>query len=505
MKPQVHFVDRETSAEALGLFAQDDGAWVIGVRAKTGPVAAARHRFPKLKNLLAPLRIKGGTAGKCAVSRLPNPMNCGWFGAVGLGHPHALTRNVAETIGRQVATATCQPGLDWVFVDADFFPATAAAFAMGWVLRATPHYHAQSSATDRCDYADGEHTPKHLVVMTSNAELAQEFWDTLYLPRTEGTLLARDLMQRPANDLTPVALQTEAEAMRALGATVTALNATELKRQKLNLLHAVGKGSACPPRLIIIDWPGQADQDPDAPVVFVGKGITFDTGGISIKPADGMEDMKGDMGGAATVLGAMKAIAMRRAPQRVIGLLAVAENAVSGSATRPGDIVRACNGTSVEIVDTDAEGRLVLADALAYARATYDPSLMVDVATLTGAVVRALGRHHAGLFTPQDTTAMRLQQAADVSGEPLWRLPLPSPDDDALKSEVADLKNCAWGTVPDAMHAAGFLSHFASETPWAHLDIAGTAEADADTPLTRKGPVGFGVRLLDALICAKDA
>jgi len=196
----------------------------------------------------------------------------------------------------------------------------------------------------------------------------------------------------------------------------------------------------------------------------------------------------------------MQALAARKSSQRVIGLLAVTENAVSGKATRPGDILKACNGKSVEIVDTDAEGRLVLADALAYAVQTYQPSLMIDLATLTGAVVRTLGSHHAGLFTPSDDLQVKLETAAAQSNEAIWRLPLPSKSDKSLTSDVADLKNCAWGVVPDAIHAAGFLSNFVNDVPWAHLDIAGTAESDKTTALHRKGPTGFGVRLLDQFI-----
>jgi leucyl aminopeptidase len=213
-----------------------------------------------------------------------------------------------------------------------------------------------------------------------------------------------------------------------------------------------------------------------------------------------MEEMKGDMGGAAAVLGAVSVAARTRSTRRVIALLAVAENAGGGNATRPGDVARACDGSTVEIVDTDAEGRLVLADAIAFARKTFAPALIADAATLTGAIRRALGSCRAGLFANDDVAAARVEAAALASGEAVWRMPLPGADEDALKSDVADVRNCAWGTVPDALHAALFLSGFAGETPWAHLDIAGVADAAADTPLERKGPRGFGVRLFAALI-----
>lgn len=221
---------------------------------------------------------------------------------------------------------------------------------------------------------------------------------------------------------------------------------------------------------------------------------------ISIKPAEKMEEMKGDMGGAAAVLGAVAAAAARQSPLRVVGLLAVAENAVGGNATRPGDVVKSFDGRTVEIVDTDAEGRLVLADAIAYAKKTYAPYLTVDLATLTGAIVRTLGVWRGGLFANADAVAARLLAAAETSGEALWRMPLPKTMDDDLDSDVADLRNCAFGLVPDALHAARFLEHFAEGMAWAHLDIAGVADAPADSPTERKGPRGYGVRLLDALI-----
>jgi leucyl aminopeptidase len=460
-------------------------AWTIGVRHGGRPIR------PGWKRLARGLGIDGRPAcALAAVTDSPRP-GCGFAGAVGLGSPADLTEARAEEIGRRVGTAACRPGVRRVFVEADLFPATAAHLAAGLILRAMP----QLSLKTRDD--DETAPPEEAVILCTNAAAAKTAWSRL-APEVEAVLWARRLIAEPANRLTPEAMQAEAASLTSLGVKVTVLDAADLEAQGLGLLLAVGRASVHPPRLIVAEWPGA--HPAEAPLALIGKGITFDTGGISIKPAEHMEEMKGDMAGAAAALAALAVAAKTASPRRVVALLAVAENAVGGNATRPGDVARACDGSTVEIVDTDAEGRLALADAIAYARKTFAPALIVDAATLTGAVRRSLGTHLAGLFANRDDAAARLAAAAAESGEGLWRLPLPGEGEDALKSDLADLRNCAWGVVPDALHAALFLSAFAGETPWAHLDIAGTSEADADTPLERKGPRGFGVRLFAALI-----
>jgi len=462
-----------------------DDAWIAGTRASQPKVRGSAARPEGVPTAT----LAGGILFPAALGP------CGFTGRVDLGHAADLTTAVAEDLGRRIGAATARPGIRRVFVDADLFPETAAALAAGLALRAEPRLTLKSRVAD--SFADPAARPEEAVILTTNAAAATAEWEKVG-PAAAAALWARRLTDEPANRLGPAELQTAAESLIPLGVRVSVIAGEDLIAQGLNLLHAVGRGSAREPRLIVLDWPGAAPKA--APVALVGKGIVFDTGGISIKPADRMEEMKGDMGGAAAVLGALRAVAERKSPQRVVGLLAVAENAVGGNATRPGDVVAAHDGTTVEIVDTDAEGRLVLADALAYARETFAPILMVDLATLTGAVVRTLGVWNAGLFANRDDAAARVAHAATISREPVWRLPLPSWDDDALDSDIADVKNCAWGTVPDALHAAGFLARFAGETPWAHLDIAGTADAPKETDLERGGPRGFGVRLLDALI-----
>jgi len=314
-----------------------------------------------------------------------------------------------------------------------------------------------------------------------------------------GVALARDLVSEPANVLTPAALAAVCEDLAPLGLAVEVLEPEALKARGLGALLAVGQGSANPPRLVTLRWDG---GDPDtAPLAVVGKGVCFDSGGLSIKPASGMEDMKWDMGGAAVTIGLMKALAGRQAKANVVGVVGLVENMPSGSAYRPGDIVTSMSGQTIEVLNTDAEGRLVLADAIAYTQETVRPAAIVDLATLTGAVIVALGKTTAGLFANDDALGEALSAAGSAVGERLWRLPLGEDWDRDLDSEVADMKNVGEGRTAGAIIAAQFIQRFVlDEVPWAHLDIAGVTWAKSDAPTVPKGGTGFGVRLLDRLV-----
>lgn len=317
----------------------------------------------------------------------------------------------------------------------------------------------------------------------------------------EGVELARDLQTLPANLLTVPAFLDHARALSAHGVEVDILGPKDLQAAGLGLHMAVGQASATPPALAVLRWRGgPADT---APTLLVGKGLCFDTGGVSLKPAGGMEEMKGDMGGAAAVIGTVLALARQGAPVSVTGLLALAENAIGDVAYRPGDILQSHAGLTVEVLDTDAEGRLVLADALSWGCATEKPDAVIDLATLTGSIIVALGHDHAGLFTRHDASgdslAAALTDSGRRTGEPLWRMPLGDCWDEILKSDCADLRQCAPAgrLLPDALHAARFLSRFVpAGIPYAHLDIAGTAETRRATPYAPAGATGFGVRLL---------
>jgi leucyl aminopeptidase len=316
---------------------------------------------------------------------------------------------------------------------------------------------------------------------------------------SEGVLHARELVSEPANVLFPKAF---AEACRALGEEtgldVQILEPAALSELGMRALLAVGQGSAREPYVAVLRWPGGPEGEP--PVALVGKGVCFDTGGISIKPAAGMEEMKWDMGGAGAVFGAMKALALRKAKANVVGVLGLVENMPSGTAQRPGDVVTTMSGLTVEVINTDAEGRLVLADLLHYTLDRFEPKVMVDLATLTGAIIVALGHEQAGLFASDDDLARQLEAAGAAVGDKLWRMPLGKEYAEHVKSEIADLKNVGRAREAGATAGAVFLERFAGKVPWAHLDIAGTTWAKRDLPLAAKGATGFGVRLLERWI-----
>ncbi len=315
----------------------------------------------------------------------------------------------------------------------------------------------------------------------------------------DGVFFTRDLVSEPANVVYPESLAERAKALTDLGVEVEILDEKKMATLGMNALLGVGQGSARPPRLLIMQWHG-ADDKKQPPVAFVGKGITFDTGGISIKPSAGMEDMKWDMGGAGAVIGLMKALAGRKAKVNAVGIGALAENMPSGTAQRPGDIVKSLSGQTIEVLNTDAEGRLVLADALWYCQDRFKPRAMVDLATLTGAIIIALGHEHAGLYSNDEKLAEQLIAAGKATGETLWRMPLGDTYNKLMDSDAADVKNISGGRDAGSVTAACFLERFVNKVPWAHLDIAGTAWTTKDKPVVPKGATGFGVRLLNRFV-----
>jgi leucyl aminopeptidase len=313
----------------------------------------------------------------------------------------------------------------------------------------------------------------------------------------DGVLMARDLVNEPANILYPEEFARRASALRKVGVEVQIFDEKALTRLKMNALLGVGQGSVRESRVVVMRWNG--GKKGAKPLAFIGKGVCFDTGGISIKPAAGMEDMKGDMAGAACVVGLMHTLAARKAKANVVGAIGLVENMPDGNAQRPGDIVTSMSGQTIEIINTDAEGRLVLADVLWYIGKTYKPEFMVDLATLTGAIIVSLGHEYAGLFSNDDTLADRLVEAGKLSGERVWRMPLGPEYDKQIDSKFADMKNTG-GRMGGAITAAQFLQRFVDKTPWAHLDIAGTGMGSPQTDINKSWGSGFGVRLLDRLV-----
>jgi leucyl aminopeptidase len=377
-----------------------------------------------------------------------------------------------------------------VTIDASLLPARqAAGLAAGACLRAW-HFSRLRTRPD-------ETTPRlaRLTVVSEDPE-TRAAWQEMS-GWVEAVRFARDLVAEPSNTLTPQAFVGRLAPLAEAGVGIEVLDAAALRRLGFGGLVAVGSGSANPPCLAVLRWTGTQGG---APVAFVGKGVTFDTGGICIKPADRMWDMRADMAGAAACAGAMLALARRRSPAPAMALLPLAENATGADSYRPGDVLRLLSGHTVEVIDTDAEGRLILADALAYA-IRLGAGAIIDAATLTGSIVVALGHQRAGLFGNEEALATALLAAGEATGELLWQMPIAETHRRALDSDIADLKQCVSDRMqPDASLAAAFLREIVGDTPWAHLDIAGVESREEPSDRFAKGATGFGVRLLDRLV-----
>lgn len=339
---------------------------------------------------------------------------------------------------------------------------------------------------------------EHVVCVCPNPDtMTAKFAD--YEALMQGVAFAKTLISEPANVIYPETLAEHARSLEKDGVKVEILDVPAMKALGMNALLGVGQGSANPARLIVVKWNGHSDPSRQ-PIAIAGKGVTFDTGGISIKPSSGMDAMKTDMSGGAVVLGLVKALALRKAPVNVVGVVGAVENMPSGTAQRPGDVVTSMSGQTIEVLDTDAEGRLVLADVLWYTQKTFNPTEIVNLATLTGAIQITFGTHHAGLFSNNDALSEQLLAAGLKTGEKLWRLPLSDDYDKEIDSDIADMKNLGAPRSAGSIAAAQFLQRFVNKKPWAHLDIAGVSWLSKDTPLSRKGATGFGVRLLNRWI-----
>ncbi len=371
-------------------------------------------------------------------------------------------------------------------------PEQAADLAHGARLRA---YRFDLYKTKRKEGED-EPTARTLTIAVANAAAARKAWAP-GAALADGVVLARNLVNEPPNVLFPAEFARRAGELKKLGVTVDVLDVAAMKKLGMNSLLAVGQGSAHDSRMVVMRWNG--GKKGAAPVAFIGKGVCFDTGGISIKPAAGMEDMKGDMAGAACVVGLMHALAARKAKVNAIGAIGVVENMPDGNSYRPGDIVKTMSGQTIEIINTDAEGRLVLADVLHYVNTKYEPKFMVNLATLTGAIIVALGQEYAGMFSNDDRLSDRLTKSGQATGERVWRMPLGPEYDKMIDSKFADMKNTG-GRYGGSITAAQLLQRFVGKTPWAHLDIAGTAMGSPQSDINRSWSSGWGVRLLNHLV-----
>ncbi len=412
----------------------------------------------------------------------------------GLGPKGGVTTADVEQAAASVYAAVKASGATTLVFDlSTLSPEQAAAVAFG--VRLASYRFDRYRTTEK---PEQKPTVTTVRISTPHADQARVAFAPLAAV-ADGVVFTRDLVSEPANILYPEEFARRVKSLEAMGLQVEVLGEADMAKLGMGSLLCVGQGSRRESQLAVIQWKGA--EDPEAqPIAFVGKGVCFDTGGISIKPADGMEDMKWDMGGAGAVAGLMHALAGRKAKVNVVGILGLVENMPDGNAIRPGDVVTSMSGQTIEVINTDAEGRLVLADALWYCQGRFKPKFMVDLATLTGAIITSLGHDYAGLFSNDDALSESLLAASKASGEPLWRMPLHSGYEKLIESPIADVKNIG-GRPAGSITAALFLQKFVNGLPWAHLDIASVAWKKPSTnPAIPDGASGFGVRLLNQLV-----
>lgn len=422
---------------------------------------------------------------------------------LGLGKTEKMTALSAETAGGKLFVAIGKAGINEVTLLIDrskkLKPEDCAAHIANGLKRRSYNFDRYKSKTKK----DGDEAPTltTLKIMTPHPANAKTAFDALDRV-TQGTFLARDLVNTAPNDLYPESYAKQIrDELKPLGVEIEILDDKKLEKMGAGGITAVGQGSARKPRMVIMRWNGGSKAKNAKKIGFVGKGVTFDTGGISLKPGPGMDEMKMDMGGSAAVVGLMKTLALRKAKCNVVAIVGLAENMPSSNAYRPGDIITSYAGKTIEILNTDAEGRLVLADCLTYIQKEYNPEFIIDLATLTGAILVALGHEYCGTFVNDDTLWKQMDKASEQSGEKLWRMPLDEVWHKEVESPIADIQNLGKSRYAGSCTAAAFLGHFIEgDTKWAHMDIAGTAWRKSDQPTTPKYGSGFGVRVLNDLV-----
>lgn len=476
----------EAAKADIAVFVADEGAGLPGNAVQ----------LDKASGGLISEAIEGGRfegkAGQHVSVVLPKGMEARRVVIIGAGKPDKRDARVQENIGANFVKAYASSGFKSASITA-VSAEEAARVAVGAKLAA---YRFDTYFTK----LKPEQKPslETLTILTDEPKAAQAAFAPLEAS-SNGTCLARDLVNLPPNDLYPESFAARIRELSSLGVEVEVLGEKEMEKLGMGALLGVGQGSERESQLGVMKWNG--GNPGDDPVVLVGKGVCFDTGGISLKPGPNMENMRGDMGGAAAVTGAIRALAERKAKVNVVGLVGLVENMPDGKAQRPGDIVKSASGQTIEIQNTDAEGRLVLCDVLWYAQEFFKPKAIVDLATLTGAIIISLGYWHAGLFTNSDELAEELNKAGQTEGERVWRLPMGPEYDNLLKSKFADMRNIG-GSAGGSISAAQFLKRFVKDgVKWAHLDIAGVAWVEGEkAPTDPSWASGFGPRLLDRWI-----
>ncbi len=480
------------------------GAYVVGVLEdrKLTPAAAALDKKTGgvVTRAMASTRFKGKKDEFLDIVA-PKGVPFGRIVLAGLGKLDKLDRSGAEAAGGKLVAHLNHVGEVLATVSVEHIPGAslnpgdmAAHLAFGAKLRA---YRFDKYKTREKE--DAKPTLKALNLLVTDVAAARKVHGPLDRV-ADAIAFTRDLVSEPPNVLYPESLAERCKRLTAFGVKVEIFDEKQLEKMGAGAILGVGMGSSRPTRMVVMQYNGAPKAKDKRPIAFVGKGVTFDTGGISIKPSAGMEDMKWDMAGSAAVIGAMEALAARHAKVNAIGAVGLVENMPSGNAQRPSDIVKSMSGKTIEVLNTDAEGRLVLADVLWYVQDRFKPKAMLDLATLTGAVIVALGHEYAGIMSNNDELAKKLIAAGTASGEKVWRLPLGEAYDRDIDSPAADVKNIAAGRGAGSIIGGQFLHRFVNDVPWVHIDIAGMAWSGKDTATCPKGATAFGVRLLDRLV-----
>ncbi len=476
----------------LVLFSADGPALSATARAVDKDLGGA------IKRAIAASRFKGGKGQILAVSA-PAKSTLDRLLVAGIGKPGDVTPLAMEALGGKIYAALAKTGGKDIHIALDpakaiKLPGAEMAAHIAYGIRLKSYrfdkYRTKEKPEDKPSIAK-------VSIGVKGAAAARKAYGILD-KIADGVFWTRDFVSEPANILYPESYANQLKTLSKLGVKVELLDEARMKKLGMGALLGVAQGSIRKPYVVVMQWNG-APGSKEKPVAFIGKGVTFDTGGISLKPATGMEDMKFDMGGSGAVVGLMKALAGRKAKVNAIGVVGLVENMPGGNAQRPGDVVTTMSGQTVEVINTDAEGRLVLADALWYTQDRFKPKFMINLATLTGAIIVSLAREYAGLFSNNDDLSKKLTSAGEAEGEKLWRMPMGETYDKQLKSDIADMKNV--GTRDGgSITAAQFLQRFVNDVPWAHLDIAGTAWTKTELDTVPKGATGFGVRLLNRLV-----
>ncbi len=494
---KISFV-KESQLSHKGSFPQK-GVLVVSVsEGKTptdGALALDRQMRGGLKRAYAAAKFSG--KAKAVLDMLaPFELKVDRLILIGMGKKGQAAARYFEEMGGSMARRLQSAGPSLVTIlsgDGGFAADVAARIAFGALLG---NYRFDKYLTKVKE--EDKRKIKELAIGTKDVAAAKKAFASLEA-LAQGIYLARDLAHEPANVLYPESFAKKTKELEKFGLKVEILGEKQMKKLGMGSLLGVGQGSVRESQLVIMKWNGGRAKEP--PFAVVGKGVCFDTGGISLKPAGGMEDMKADMGGAACVTGLMCTLAKRKAKVNVVGVIGLVENMPDGNAQRPGDIVKSMSGQTIEVLNTDAEGRLVLADALWYAQEKFKPVAMVNFATLTGAILVALGQEYAGLFSNNDRLATRLYETGIAENEKVWRLPMSDAYDKMIKSKTADVKNIGGGRYAGSITAAQFLQRFVKKgQPWAHVDIAGTAMGSPATAISPAWASGFGVRLINGLI-----